>query len=237
MQRRMREVLATASGQRKAARREQHKRCQGWHDQAFGRNAAGDLQRPPAVHVPAGLAARSDTWPGPDGLRRSLVCAVSGRQPDLPQMTRRPAVSNGHMGLGEPQALAHRAPRPPGGRLEPAPNRAAGQGPARSAPTDAMRVSAVCEEVLRTPYRTNTAHQTGRSTGASAIAEKSERKPGYAGPTPADLAPRARRAAGHAVRLSPTPVGDGTKTWRTAQCGGESSERAGSRARSSPISG
>jgi hypothetical protein len=66
----------------------------------------------------------------------------------------------------------------------------------------------------------------------SAIAEKSERKPGYAGPTPADLAPHARRAAGHVVRLSPIPVDDGTKTWRTAQCGGESSERVGSRARS-----
>jgi hypothetical protein len=67
---------------------------------------------------------------------------------------------------------------------------------------------------------------------ASAIAEKSERNPGYAGPTPADLAPHARRAAGHVVRLSPIPVDDGTKTWRAAQCGGESSERVASRPRS-----
>ena len=58
--------------------------------------------------------------------------------------------------------------------------------------------------------RTNTARQTHRSTALPQSPRKASINRGYAGPTPADLAPHARRAAGHVVWLSPIPVNDGT---------------------------
>jgi hypothetical protein len=80
MLRRMRERLAAAARERQADGRQRGEFHAGRNDQALRRQAAGHIQRPPALPLQGRPEARGHERPRPDPIRRELVRALAGRR-------------------------------------------------------------------------------------------------------------------------------------------------------------